>query len=201
MDLAKKLGAGYRLVSTDEHLDPRYAANPVNRCYFCKSNLHGHLRRVADDEKFDVILDGTNASDLKETRPGYRAAQERGVRSPLAENGLTKADVRELAKKLDLPVWNKPAMPCLASRVPHGTTVVPELLNKIGAAESVLFELGFTQFRVRHHGDVARIELPAEDLARAIECRQILVGGIRAAGYRFVSLDLAGFASGSLNMP
>ncbi|HWE01946.1 MAG TPA: ATP-dependent sacrificial sulfur transferase LarE [Tepidisphaeraceae bacterium] len=201
VDLAKRLGARYRLVRTDEHLDPRYAANPVNRCYFCKSNLYGHLRRVADEENISVIFDGTNASDLGEIRPGYRAAQERGVRSPLAELGLEKNQVRALARQLGLPIWNKPAMPCLASRVPHGVAVVPALLSKIASAETVLFQLGFTQFRVRHHGDVARIELPAEEFARAIECRETLVCGIRAAGYRFVSLDLGGFKSGSLSQP
>ncbi len=196
--LAGRICAPYRLISTEEHLDPRYAANPANRCYFCKSHLYDHLRKVALEESFGVILDGTNATDLGETRPGYRAAVERGVRSPLAEAGLSKDQVRDLAKKLGLPVWSKPSMPCLASRVPQGIAIVPELLRRIGDAESVLAGLGFTQFRVRHHGDVARIELPADDLPRALEHRDALVGGIRAVGYRFVSLDLAGFRSGSL---
>ena len=200
VELAQSLGANHRLVDTQEHLDPHYSANPVNRCYFCKNELYARLAHLAEAEQFAVILDGTNASDLSESRPGYKAAQERGVRSPLAESKLTKADVRALAKHLGLPVWSKPAMPCLSSRVPHGTSIVPELLRQIERAEDVLAELGFSQFRVRHHGDVARIELPVKDFPRALESREVLMRGIRAAGYRFVSLDLAGFNSGSLHV-
>ena len=197
--LAEKLGVPYRLVNTEEHLDPRYAANPTNRCYFCKTELYDRLRKVAADEGWAVILDGNNASDVGDDRPGRVAAQEHAVRSPLAELGIDKPQVRALAKQLGLPVWDKPAMACLSSRVPHGTAIEPELLRKIEAAEDVLAGLGFAQFRVRHHGDVARVELPAEDLARAIAQREAIVRGIVATGYRFVALDLAGFRSGSLN--
>jgi uncharacterized protein len=199
IDLAEKLGASHRSVQTEEHLNPGYAANPVNRCYFCKSELYDHLSRIAASEGFAVILDGTNASDLGEDRPGYRAALERGVRSPLAELGMSKNDVRTLARHRGLPVWDKPSMPCLSSRVPHGTAIVPELLGRIERAEDVLEALGFRQYRVRHHGDVARIELAPQDMARAMECRIAIVEGIQNAGYRFVSLDLAGFSSGSLH--
>jgi uncharacterized protein len=198
-DLAKGRGIPYRLVRTQEHLDPRYAANPLNRCYFCKSDLYARLGEIAAAEDFAVILDGTNATDLGDYRPGYRAATERGVRSPLAELNFTKADVRAMARQLGLPVWDKPAMPCLASRVPHGTPVVPLLLRKIEQAEDVLAKLGFRQFRVRHHGDVARVELPTADLQRALSLHSAIDSGIRSAGYRFVCLDLAGFTSGSLN--
>jgi uncharacterized protein len=132
-------------------------------------------------------------------RPGIQAAREHGVRSPLLEAGITKPEVRAIAKHLGLPVWDKPAMACLSSRVPHGTPITPELLRQIEAAEDVLVELGFTQFRVRHHGEIARLEVPVEELARVVAHHEAIVAGIKAAGYRFVTLDLAGFRSGSLN--
>jgi pyridinium-3,5-biscarboxylic acid mononucleotide sulfurtransferase len=198
-DLAQQRGFRYRLVNTEEHLDSRYAANPGNRCYFCKSELYDRLSAIRAEEGADVILDGTNASDLGGHRPGYAAAKERGVRSPLAELGINKERVRQLAQRLDLPVWDKPASPCLASRVPTGVAIVPLLLLKIEKAEDALAALGFKDFRVRHHGDVARIELPAEALAIALEKRDAIVEGVRAAGYKFVSLDLGGLKSGSLS--
>jgi uncharacterized protein len=198
ISLAERVGAKYRLLETHETADPNYAANPANRCYFCKSALFDQLRRLAQAEQFGVLLDGNNADDLREVRAGRRAAAERGVRSPLAELGLTKQMVREIAQALDLPVWDKPAMACLASRVPQGVTITPKLLAQIERAEDVLAALGFRQFRVRHHGDVARIELPQEELSRAVEQSAAIVAGVRATGYRFVCLDLAGFRSGSL---
>jgi uncharacterized protein len=197
--LADRLGIRYRLVQTQEHLDPRYAANAANRCYFCKSELYERLAVIQSEEGANVILDGTNASDLHDDRPGYAAAKERGVRSPLAELGITKEGVRAISRSLNLPVWDKPASPCLASRVPRGTAIVPLLLSRIEKAEDVLAGLGFKNFRVRHHGDVARIELPEDALAAAVEHRAAIVEGVRAAGYKFVSVDLAGFRSGSLN--
>ncbi len=201
IELAEELGVPYRLVNTQEHLDPNYAANPANRCYFCKSELHDRLLAIARAEGWQAVVDGTNASDLGDDRPGILAARERGVRSPLAEAGLTKAEVRELARHLGLPVWDKPAMACLSSRVPHGTPITPELLRQIEAAEDVLVALGFRQFRVRHHGEIARIEIPVEDFPKALEHRAEIVEGVQAAGYRFVTLDLAGFRSGSLSRP
>ena len=197
--LAEELGVPYRLVDTEEHLDPNYAANPTNRCYFCKSELHDQLHKVAADEGWNVVLDGNNASDVGDFRPGMQAARERGVRSPLLEANISKAEVREIAHALGLPVWDKPAMACLSSRVPHGVAITPQLLRQIESAEDVLVDLGFQQFRVRHHNEVARIELPAEDFARAIQHHATISDGIKAAGYRFVALDLAGFRSGSLN--
>ena len=202
INAAKQFGAVTRIVHTHEHENPQYAANPSNRCYFCKSDLYDRLAALAAEEHFAVVLDGTHAGDLApgQHRPGYAAAREHGVRSPLAELGLEKSDVRAAAKQLNLGVWDKPAAPCLASRVPTGTAIVPGLLKQIEAAEDVLVCLGFHEFRVRHHGEIARLEIAAEDLARAVELREALVSGIRAAGYRFVSLDLAGFRSGSLNV-
>lgn len=197
--LAEEAGIPYRLVNTMEYLDPNYAANPTNRCYFCKSELHDRLHEIAKAEGWHQVVDGNNASDVGDFRPGMQAARERGVRSPLLEVGITKAEVRQIAHHLGLKVWDKPAMACLSSRVPHGTAITPELLRQIEDAEDVLVALGFTQFRVRHHNEIARIELPVEDFARAIEQHESIVKGVTAAGYRFVTLDLAGFRSGSLN--
>lgn len=197
--LAEEAEIPFRLVNTEEYLDPNYAANPNNRCYFCKSELHDRLHAVAEAEGWAAVVDGNNASDVGDFRPGMDAARERGVRSPLLEAGITKAEVREIARALGLKVWDKPAMACLSSRVPHGTPITPELLRQIESAEDVLVDLGFEQFRVRHHGEIARIELPTEDFLRAVEVHEAIVTGIKGAGYRFVALDLAGFRSGSLN--
>lgn len=191
--LAEALGVPYRLIDTREHLDPDYAANPNNRCYFCKSELHDRLHEVAAAEGWAVVVDGSHAGDVGDDRPGMAAAQERGVRSPLIEAGLNKDGVRALALHLNLPVWDKPAMACLSSRIPHGTPITPQLLRQIEYAEDALVELGFRQFRVRHHGELARIELPAEDFPRALCAREQIVTTVRRAGYRFVTLDLAGF--------
>lgn len=197
--LAEELGVPYRLVNTEEYLDANYAANSNNRCYFCKSELHNRLKEVLIAEDWGMVADGTNASDLGDVRPGIMAARERGVRSPLVEANITKADVRAISRHLGLPVWDKPAMACLSSRVPHGTPITPELLRQIEAAEDTLVDLGFRQFRVRHHGDIARIELPAEEFPKAFAHHTQIVDGVKASGYRFVTLDLAGFRSGSLN--
>lgn len=199
--LAERTGLPYRRVNTEEYLDANYAANPSNRCYFCKTELYGRLERIARDEGWGVVCDGTNASDLGDHRPGRAAASEHGVRSPLVELGVTKPQVRALAQALGLPVWDKPAMACLSSRVPTGTPITPELLRRIETAEDALVALGFRQFRVRHHGDLARIELPPDDFPRALEHRRAIVGGVRAAGYKHVTLDLAGFRGGADDEP
>lgn len=193
VSLAESLGVSYRIVNTREHVDANYAANPANRCYYCKSELYNHLRAIAAREGWGAILDGNHLDDLGDHVNGMAAARERGVRSPLIEASITKADVRALARDLGLPVWDKPAMACLSSRVPTGTPITPALLQQIEAAEDVLAALGFRQFRVRHHGDLARIELPAAELPRAVEQAAQIVADIRRAGYRFVALDLAGF--------
>ena len=199
IDLAEQLAVPYRLIDTEEHLDPNYAANPLDRCYFCKTELHDRLQVVAITEGWSAVLDGNNASDVGDFRPGMTAAREHNVRSPLLEAGITKEEVRALARQLDLPVWDKPAMACLSSRVPHGTAITPTLLRQIETAEDCLVALGFTQFRVRHHDEIARIELPLADLARAASLHSEITTGVLAAGYRYVTLDLAGFRSGSLN--
>ena len=193
IDLAKSIGATVRTIDTEEHLDARYAANPADRCYYCKTHLHDRLLELAKGEGFRTVVDGNNASDATDDRPGMRAAAEHGVRSPLRDAGLTKADIRAIAKQMNLRVWDKPAMACLSSRVPTGIAITPQLLQQVEQAEDVLARLGFRQFRVRHHGVVARIELRDADFARAVELREQILAGIRAAGYRHVAMDLAGF--------
>ena len=199
LEVARQVGAQVRVVATEEHLDPNYATNPANRCYFCKSELYTRLKTIAAAEGFELIVDGNNASDVGDDRPGWVAGRERGIRSPLAELGITKEQVRGLAKEMGLTVWDKPAMPCTSSRVPHGTPIVPGLLKQIEAAEGALLAMGFKELRVRHHGEVARIEMKAEDLPRAIEIREKIAAAVKGAGYKFVTLDLMGFKSGSLH--
>lgn len=193
IELADRLGARYRQIDTMEHLDANYLANAENRCYFCKTHLYQHLRRVAESEGFANILDGVNASDRQTHVYGHRAAGEQQVLSPLLTLGITKEEVRQISRELGLPVWDKPAMACLSSRVPHGTAITPEILEQIEQAEDALVELGFSQFRVRHHGDIARIEIPSDEFSRALDWHEQIVEGVRAAGYRYVTLDLAGF--------
>jgi uncharacterized protein len=196
--LAQKLGARYRLIEPAEHRRPEYAANGADRCYFCKSSLFDRLRDVAAHEGWAAVVDGTHRDDVADHVHGMRAAAERGVRSPLLEANVDKRAVRALARHLGLPVWDKPAMACLASRVPRGTPVTPEVLQQIERAEDVLADHGLRQFRVRHHGELARIEVEPDDLARVLEHREAILDGIRAAGYRFVTLDLCGFRGGSV---
>jgi uncharacterized protein len=193
VEFANRLGARLRLVETQEHLNPSYIANAGNRCYFCKSELYDRLSAIRDSEGWDTIADGTHAGDVGEDRPGMVAARQRGVRSPLLEAGIDKPVIRGISRMLGLPVWDKPAMACLSSRVPVGTAVTPEVLRQVERAEDVLVALGFRQFRVRHHGPVARLELREGDLPIVLAHRQTIIDGIRAAGYKHVTLDLAGF--------
>jgi uncharacterized protein len=191
--LAEDLGAAYRTLNTEEYLSPGYAANAGNRCYYCKTDLYDRIRAIQEAEGWATIVDGNNASDVDDDRPGMTAAREHGVRSPLLEAGITKADVRQIALAMKLPIWDKPAMACLSSRVPVGTPITPQILRQVEKAEDVLAELGFRQFRVRHHDNIARIELPEADFAKAVECHARIVEGLRRAGYKHVTLDLAGF--------
>lgn len=193
LELARAAGFAVHVARTSEHLDPNYAANPTNRCFFCKDELYRVLSEVKAQRGFDVIVDGTNADDTGDYRPGRQAAGKHGVRSPLLECGFGKAEIRTVAKLLELSAWDKPAMACLSSRVPHGTPVTPEVLAQIERAEDALIAMGFRQMRVRHHGEIARLEVPAGDLARALELREAIVRDLRGAGYKHVTLDLAGF--------
>lgn len=199
-ELAAVAGIAHLVVATDEVSDPRYAANPTNRCYFCKSELFVRLRAIADARDIPWVAYGENLDDLGDHRPGAQAAAEQGVRAPLKEAGLGKADIRALAQRYGLPVWDKPAFACLGSRFPYGTAITPEKLAQVEAAEEVLWELGFRQYRVRHHGDLARIEVEPADMPRLIEHAAEVAARIRAsAGFGHVTLDLAGYRRGSMN--
>lgn len=200
IDLARHIGAPHRLIETSELENPNYVANPVNRCYFCKTELYSSLMPLLLREGYHYILDGTQADDAGDFRPGGQAAREHEVRSPLRDAGLTKKEVHLLARCLNLPNWDKPASACLSSRIPHGLAVTKEILGQIENAEVVLRNLGFRQVRVRHHKEVARIEIPPEEFPRLLECREAVLRGLKEAGYPFVTLDLAGFRSGSLNL-
>ncbi|MCM8748229.1 ATP-dependent sacrificial sulfur transferase LarE [Thermomicrobiaceae bacterium CFH 74404] len=198
-ELAAELGVEHVMVRTEELTDPRYAMNSHQRCYFCKNELYGKLLELARDRGLAHVIDGTNADDLADFRPGLRAARKLGVRSPLQEAGLTKAEIRALSQRFGLRTWDKPAYACLSSRFPYGTPITVEKLRQVAAAERALRELGFRGFRVRHHDEIARLEMQPEDLPRVVELREQIVERLRAAGYRFVTLDLEGYRSGSLN--
>lgn len=201
--LADRFAIPVQEVDTDELHDPRYAANPSNRCYYCKSELWSRLAPVAAEHGLATIVDGTNADDLHDHRPGAQAAREAGVRSPLAELGFTKAEIRALSRWRDLPTWSQPSSPCLSSRLPYGTTVTPERLAIVERAERALRALGITgDLRVRYHGDLARVELGREALDEWIApARQReLARAVREAGFARVAIDLRGFRSGSLNI-
>jgi pyridinium-3,5-biscarboxylic acid mononucleotide sulfurtransferase len=197
-------GVGLRVeeVETDEVADPRYAANPVDRCYFCKEHLWGHLVPMARTRGIGVVIDGTNADDLLDDRAGARAAREFGVESPLAIVGLGKGEIRELSRLRGLPTWDQPSAPCLASRIPHGTAVTPERLRQVEVAEAALRAAGVRgDLRVRHHGEMARIEIGTDEMGRwrGADRQAVLVAAVLGAGYRRVAIDLAGFRSGSLH--
>ena len=198
--IAAGLGVQHVILPTAELDDPAYRANTPDRCYFCKSHYLDELLAYALAHGCAALVDGANADDLGDYRPGQKAARERGVRSPLQEVGLTKAEIRALARARGLPNWDKPAAACLASRIPYGTPVTSEVLSQIERAEEHLHRLGFRQVRVRHHGAVARIEVESAELARAVELRADIVAALREAGFTYVTLDLAGFRSGSLNL-
>lgn len=199
--LAVTLGARHVLVDSRELEDPRYAANPSNRCYFCKTELYGLTTRHCAQLGLAVVLDGFNADDKKDHRPGHQAAREHQVRSPLAEVGLTKKEIRAWSHRLGLPTWDKPQLACLASRLPYGTQVTVERLTKVGRAEKAVRELGFVTFRVRYHGELARLEVSADELPRLGEpaLRSTLDAAIKACGFTFVAVDLEPFRSGRLN--
>lgn len=198
-DVARQFGIPWLEAHTDELADPRYASNPSNRCYFCKTELWGQLTRLAEERGLRVVADGSNADDVGDHRPGALAAAEWGVRSPLLEAGLAKADIRAWSRELGLPTWDQPAAPCLASRLPYGLAVTPERLRAVEAAELALRGLGFADARVRHHGDAARLELPPSEMDRAIAQRAAIAKSIAAAGFKHVLLDLQGYRRGALN--
>lgn len=200
-ELAARIGIRHEFIETHEMDNPEYVANSPMRCFHCKDELYGILGAIAERADGAVVVDGTNADDAGDWRPGRQAATQHGVRSPLLELGFTKANIRALSKDMGLPTWDKPAMACLASRIPHGTPVTVDALDQVGAAEAMLRSVGIRQVRVRHHGDVARIETDADGMALvfAPENRDRIVERLRNLGYKHVALDLAGYRQGSMN--
>jgi pyridinium-3,5-biscarboxylic acid mononucleotide sulfurtransferase len=200
--VAERVGLTVQEVETDEIEDPRYAANPVNRCYFCKGHLWSRLVPLARERGIGTVVDGTNADDLLDDRPGGVAGREYGVESPLAIVGLTKGEIRALSRARGLPTWDQPSAPCLSSRIPHGTPVTPGRLRQVEDAEAALRAVGVAgDLRVRHHGELARVEIGGEQLTRwlAADRRAAVAAAVLGAGYRRAAIDLAGFQSGSLN--
>jgi uncharacterized protein len=200
-ELARLIGIAHEGIETHEMDRDGYVENSPQRCYHCKTELYGLLAEMARERGFAYVIDGCNVDDLGDHRPGRVAASEHGVRSPLIEAGLTKDEIRALSHERGLPTWDKPAMACLSSRIPYGTAVTVEALERVGAAEAFLRSLGIRQLRVRHHDDVARIELEPDDIAvlLSVETRQRVVERLKELGYKYVTVDLAGFRSGSLN--
>ena len=201
IELAQRLGLNHRIIETHEVEREDYAANDPNRCFFCKDELYVHLSGFSKEEGYDFITNGTNVDDLGDFRPGLNAAKQYGVRSPLVDADLTKAEIRELSKGMGLPTWDKPAQACLSSRIPYGNMVTVEALTQIAKAEEYLHGLGIRQLRVRHHDTVARIEVEPQDFLALSdeETREQVVKKFKEIGYSYVTLDLQGFRSGSLN--
>jgi uncharacterized protein len=199
--LAYQFGLRFRIIESNEMANPDFVANPPERCYYCKRELFSELKPIALAEGLKWVADGTNADDLSDYRPGRKASAEAGIRSPLLEVGLTKAEIRQLSRTQGLPTWDRPASPCLASRIPYGIPVTAETLNKIAQGEKYLHNLGLRQVRLRHHGDIARIELDQPDMAKIIktDIRQGIIEHFKALGYKYVTLDLTGYRTGSLN--
>ena len=201
VELANKMKLNHRVIETTEVERPDYKQNTTARCYFCKDELYTQLGNIAQTEGYVSIANGTNLDDMSDFRPGLKAAKKYGVRSPLAESEFTKSDVREYSRRIEIPVWDKPSQACLSSRIPYGTVVTVEALTKIAKAEGFLNDLGLRQFRVRHHENIARIEGEPSEFGRLIETsvRESLVEYFKSIGYTYVTMDLLGFRSGSLN--
>ncbi|WP_414581325.1 ATP-dependent sacrificial sulfur transferase LarE [Scytonema sp. PCC 10023] len=198
---AATIGIPHQIIQTHEMENPNYTSNPVNRCYFCKSELHDTLKPLAIKLGYPYVVDGVNADDLHDYRPGIQAAKERGARSPLAEVGITKAEVRQISKELGLPWWDKPAQPCLSSRFPYGEEITVAKLQRVGRAEIFLRKLGYQNLRVRSEGETARIELPPEQIKEFVLKIDLpsVVSAFQEFGFLYVTLDLEGYRSGKLN--
>ena len=197
--LAERFGFTHRLINTNEMEREGYVANSPQRCYFCKTELYSQLTQLAELEGYQWVANGANTDDQGDYRPGMQAASEHRVRSPMVEAGLDKAAVRQAAKDLDIPIWDKPAQPCLSSRIPYGTPVTLENLSKIEQAEDFLLSIGLREFRARHHDRLCRVEVAEAEMETAFQLRKEIVENIKKIGYLWVSLDLAGLRSGSLN--
>ena len=199
VSLAARFGFPHRIIHTNEMEQEGYVANSPQRCYFCKTQLYSQLTELADQESIKWVVNGANTDDIGDYRPGMVAASEHRVRSPMVEVGLTKADVRVIAKILDIPIWDKPAQPCLSSRIPYGTPVTVENLSKVEQAEDYLRGLGLREVRARHHDRLCRIEVGEDEMDFAFERRKEIVSAIKKIGYLWVSIDMSGLRSGSLN--
>lgn len=199
--LAEKLKVRHMVIKTRELKNPRFKENPVNRCYFCKKELFSRLKRLAKKYHLKYVCDGSNFDDLKDFRPGAIAKKQLGVRSPLQEAELTKADIRTISRRMKLSTWNKPSLACLASRLPYKTRISPSLLKRIDAAENYLRGLGIRQVRVRHHGNLARIEVGKNSLGRVLKPIQKIIKKFKGLGYTYITLDLQGYRTGSMNEP
>jgi uncharacterized protein len=201
METAAKLGINVIRIDTDELKNEAFAANTPDRCFFCKTELFGKLIAIGKDHGIKWVVDGANLDDLDDYRPGSRAAAELGVRSPLREAGLTKSDIRDISRRMGLPTWNKPSFACLSSRIPYGTRIEPEILLRLEKAERFMKELGFRQVRVRHHGEIARIEVEHDEITRLAspEIRGLVTEKFKELHYLYITLDLTGYRMGSMN--
>ena len=200
-EFARTLGVPHRIIHTHELSSEEFALNSPERCYFCKKELYGRLKKIAEAEGISCILDGSNTDDLGDYRPGRKAAEEFSVRSPLVESGLSKSDVRELSRFLNLPMWDKPSLACLSSRIPYGTRITPDIIRTVQSAEDCLRGLGFRQLRVRHHGEIARIEIDRDAFGHILsdEALEKVTEALKGLGYSYVCLDLEGYRTGSMN--
>lgn len=200
-EFAGVLGVSHRILHTDELASEEFLRNSPDRCYYCKRELFGRLSRIAQQEGIPFVLDGSNADDLSDHRPGRRAASEFSVRSPLMEAGFSKPEVRELARSFGLPVWDKPSLACLSSRIPYGTRITPEILKTVQASEDLVRSFGFRQVRVRHHGSTARIEVDRGEFVRMLSdgLAEKVTAALKKLGYTYVCLDLEGYRTGSMN--
>jgi uncharacterized protein len=199
--MARAIGVRHIVVRSDQMEDDRFLSNPAERCYHCKTKVFGKLADIARKLGDYTVVDGSNSDDRNDYRPGMKANRELGILSPLQEAGFTKKEIRALSREWGLPTWNQPALACLASRIPYGTRIIPEILERIDASETAIRELGFGQVRVRHHGNIARIEIPAADLVKFVQSvsNNGLVTKLKSIGYAYVTLDLEGYRAGSMN--
>ena len=199
VELARKIGIKHETIMSEELDIPEFSANPTNRCYYCKKELFAKLKEIAQERGLAHVVDGSNHDDLDDYRPGMQAVEELGVRSPLQESGLTKADIRELSKRMGLPTWDKPSFACLSSRFPYGNEITRDKLTSVGEAEIFLRGLGIRQLRVRHHDKIARIEVAEEDMELLFRNREQIVKKLKELGYAYVTMDLQGYRTGSMN--
>jgi uncharacterized protein len=197
--MADEIGIEHRVIRTSEMHDESFVKNSPDRCFYCKDKLFGLLGSIAKEEDYAFVLDGGTVDDLDDHRPGAVAARKHGIRSPLVEAGFTKEEIRDVSRRLGLRTWDKPSSPCLSSRLPYGTRITGEALKRISGAEEFLRSLGFRELRVRDHGALARVEVPEKDIEKLFSLREQVAGGLRKCGYKFVSLDLEGLRSGSMN--